>query len=169
MHYRHKEGLLYCVGEWFLWAWHVYRGRDDPLRGKDYVYNLIYNTLLADAKWDNRGCVMFCDANFTSTKLFRDLWNNRGIGAVGPINAYKPIKRGGPTSWTIQNFKKSDVRYLSRGWDKAAFTPLHRGGCMQALTWLDNKFVKLLTLLTSPTRRRWGPGKCIHTHAYLHP
>ena len=129
----------------FLWAWHVYRDKADPLRGKDYVYNLIYKTLLKDAKWDNRGCVMFCDAYFTSTKLFRDLWNNRGIGAVGPINASKPTKGGGATSWPIQNFKKSDSKYLPRGWDKAAFTPLQRGGYMQALTWLDNKFVKLLS------------------------
>ena len=129
----------------FLYEWHVYRGKDDPLRGANYVYRLIYSTLLWDHVWDNANVTVFCDAYFTSIPLFRDLWNNRGIAVVGPINAGKPSKGGGPNSWPIQKFKKSDSRYMARGWDKMAFTKLQRGGWMQALVWLDNRFVKLLS------------------------
>ena len=81
---------------------------------------------------------------FTSIPLFRDLHDKRGISAVGPINATKPATGGGPESWPLQQFKQTDTTYLARGWDRLAFTPLQRGGWLQALTWRDNKFVKLL-------------------------
>ena len=88
---------------------------------------------------------MFCDAAFTSIPLFRDLHDKRGIGAVGPINAKKPGKGGDCNSWPHQQFKKGDVNYLKRGWDKTSFTKTASGGWLQAMTWLDNKFVKFLS------------------------
>ena len=138
------KAFVLALSTGFQRDWHVYRGREDPLRGPNYVYRLIYDTLLGGPLWDFRNCTVYCDAYFTSIKLFRDLWEKRGIGAVGPINSAKPNKGAGPNSWPNQKFKKSDVRYLSRGWDKAAFQKLGRNGVMQAITWLDNKFVKLL-------------------------
>jgi len=128
----------------FLYDWHLYRGKDDPLLGTDYMYRLIYDTLLFESIWDFSNITLFCDAAFTSIRLFRDLFNKRGINAVGPINASKPAKGGGPTSWPFQKFKSSDTKFLPRGWDRLAFTQLQRGGWLQALTWRDNKFVKLL-------------------------
>ena len=109
------------------------------------MYRLIFETLLFQAIWDFSNVILFCDAAFTSIALFRDLHDKRGISAVGPINASKPTKGGGPNSWPLQKFKKTDTRYLGRGWDRLAFTPLQNGGWLQALTWRDNKFVKLLS------------------------
>ena len=122
-------------------------GKEDPLRGKDYIYRLIYDKLLRGSEWDFKNVCMYCDAYFTSIKLFRDLWNKRGIAAVGPINASKPNKGAGPNSWPLQKFKKTDARYLARGWQRTAFQKLDRNGVMQAITWLDNKFVKLLSTM----------------------
>lgn len=129
----------------FLYDWHVYRGRDDPLAGPQYMYRLIFETLLFDTIWDFANVTVFCDAAFTSIPLFRDLHDKRGISAVGPINATKPSKGGGVNSWPLQQFKQTDTRYLVRGWDQLAFTKLERGGWLQALTWRDNKFVKMLS------------------------
>lgn len=109
------------------------------------MYRLIFETLLFDTMWDFCNATVFCDAAFTSIKLFRDLHDKRGINAVGPINAGKPAKGAGPDSWPLQNFKSSDTKYVPRGWDRIAFTKLQRGGWLQALTWRDNKFVKILS------------------------
>lgn len=143
-----KRGIkVFCLvlSTGFVYNWHVYRGKDDPLCGANYMYRLIFEILLDEELWDFCNCVMFCDAAFTSISLFRDLWNKRGIGAVGPINAKKPKTGGGPDSWPHQAFNKGDSNYLPRGWDKTSFSPLSSGGWLQAMTWLDNKFVKILS------------------------
>ena len=153
----------------FLYDWHLYRGQDDPLRGADYMYRLIFETLMFESIWDNSGVTLFCDAAFTSIRLFRDLHNKRGINAVGPINACKPDKGGGPNSWPLQKFKTSDTKYLPRGWDLLAFNKMERDGWLQALTWRDNKFVKLLSSAyisnTKTYVRRYGRViVCLHVH-----
>ena len=94
------------------------------------MYRLIFETLLFEIIWDFCNVTLFCDAAFTTIPLFRDLYEKRGINAVGPINAGKPKKGGGPSSWPLQNFKSSDTKYLPRGWDKLAFTKLEREGCL---------------------------------------
>ena len=132
--------LVLSIG--FLYNWHVFCGRKDPLTGANAMYRLINDVLMLEI-FDNRGCVLFCDAAFTSVKLFRQL-AKRGIGAVGPINASKPEKGGNQNSWPHQKFKKTDTEYLSRGWDRTAYTQLDSGGWMQATVWRDNKFVQLL-------------------------
>ena len=129
----------------YLYDWHVYRGKRDPLTGPNYMYRLIYDTLLAGDIWDNNNCVLFCDNAFTSIPLFTNLHDKRGIYAVGPINKSKPDKGGDKNSWPIQTFQQNDTRYLPRGWYRIAFSPLQRGGWLQALTWRDNRFVKLLS------------------------
>ena len=108
------------------------------------MYTLIHDLLLTQ-QFDNVGCVLFCDAAFTSIRLFRAL-HKRGIYAVGPMNAKKPdkAKGGGANSWPHQTFKKGDTEYLHRGWDRTAFSKLSSGGHIQATVWRDNKFVKLL-------------------------
>ena len=115
----------------FLYNWHVYRAKEDPLRGDNYMYRLIYDTLLGDELWDYTNAVVYFDAAFTSVKLVRDLYNNRGISAVGPINAKRPDKGGNADSWPHHNFKSSDTKYLNRGWDRLAFQKLDRDGWMQ--------------------------------------
>ena len=144
----------------FLYDWHVCRGKEDPLSGANAMYRLIYYTLLVDKKWDFCNVVLFCDAAFTSFRLFRDLWVKRGISAVGPINASKPSKGGGPNSWPHQKFKSSDTKYLRRGWDRTAFTPMQRGGWLQAVTWRDNKFVKMLSSVYI-TVKKIGVKRCV--------
>ena len=111
----------------FLYDWHIYRGYEDPLRGSNYMYRLIYETLLGDPMWNFINLVLFCDAAFTSTKLFRDLFEKRGISAVGPINASMPDKGGNANSWPHQKFKKQDTQYLPRGWLRLAYTKLKAG------------------------------------------
>ena len=106
------------------------------------MYTLIYD-ILVTSDFDDVGCVLFCDAAFTSIKLFRALYK-RGIYAVGPINAKKPEKGAGGNNWPHQKFKPSDTEYLGRGWDKTAFSKIDGGGWIQATVWRDNKFVKLL-------------------------
>ena len=143
-----KRGIkVFCLvlSTGFVYQWHVYRGMDDPLRGPNYMYRLIFQTLFDEEIWDFCNVVLFCDAAFTSIALFRDLWDKRGIGAVGPINAKKPSKGGDSNSWPHQSFKQSDVNYLSRGWTKMSFSELATFGWIQAVTWLDNKFVKMLS------------------------
>ena len=94
--------------------------------------------------FDNVGYTVFCDAAFTSIKLFSQLCT-RDIFAVGPMNVKNPEKGGGTGNWTHQDFKKGDTgEYLARGWDRTAFSKLSGGGWMQATVWRDNKFVKLL-------------------------
>lgn len=132
--------LVLSIG--FLFDWHVYLGSDDVLSGAQSMYTLI-NDMLLTPIFDNAGCIVFCDAAFTSLKLFRQL-HTRGIYAVGPMNAKKPEKGGGKNSWPHQNFKTGDVEYLGRGWDRTAFSELDGGGYIQATVWCDNKFVKLL-------------------------
>ena len=61
--------LVLSIG--FLYKWHMYRKKSDPLAGKDMMYKLIHNELLADEIFDNRGCVVAMDAAFTSVKLAR--------------------------------------------------------------------------------------------------
>ena len=87
--------------------------------------------LLDQPIWDFTNAILYCDAAFTGCRLFRHLWDKRGIGAVGPVNGSKPNTGGGANSWPIQNFKNADARYLHRGWHRLAFTPLQRGGWMQ--------------------------------------
>ena len=108
------------------------------------MYTLIHDRLLT-YQFDNAGCILFCDATFTSIRLFRAL-HKRGIFAVGPVNAKKPdkAKGGGANSWSHQTFKKGDTEYLHRGWDRTAFSKMSSGGHIQATVWRDNKFVKLL-------------------------
>ena len=109
------------------------------------MYRLIFDTLLLESEWDFSNVIIFCDAAFTSFKLFRDLHDKRGIQACGPINAGKSKTGGGPNSWPFQKFISSDTKYLPRGWDRIAFTKLERGGWLQALTWRDNRFVQMLS------------------------
>ena len=97
------------------------------------MYRLIYEVLLCDPLWDNANVVVYFDAAFTSVKLIRDLYNKRGISAVGPINAKRPDKGGGADSWPHHNFKPSDTKYLNRGWSRLAFQKLDRGGWMQVM------------------------------------
>ena len=112
----------------FLYNWHVYRGKDDPLSGPDYMFRLIYSTLLCSNIWDYVNAIVFFDAAFTSVKLVRELHDERGIYAVGPINAGKG---SGPNSWPLQTFNNSDTKFLERGWDRVAVSPLDRGGWLQ--------------------------------------
>ena len=86
------------------------------------MYRLIYETLLGDAMWNFIGVVLFCDAAFTSTKLFRELFEKRSISAVGTINASMPEKGGNGNSWPHQKFKTQDTQYLPRGWMRAIST-----------------------------------------------
>ena len=142
----------------------MYRGAADPLSGPDHFYKLVYSTLLANAAWDHSGHVVYMDAAFTSCRLFRDLWQHRGIGAVGPVNAQKPKEGGGKNSWSHQKYEDKHCKYLPRGWDRCAFSPIDGGGWLQAIVWRDNKFVKLLStvFLTRgvKTVKRWSkPAK----------
>ena len=142
-----KRGIkVFCLvlSTGFVYNWHVYRGTDDPLRGPDYMYRLIFATLFSEDLWYFCNVILFCDAAFTSVRLFRDLWDKRGIGAVGPINASKPNKGGNINSWPHQKFAKRDTAYLPRGWSRLSFSEMATSGWLQAMTWLDNKFVKML-------------------------
>lgn len=135
-HFTHIIGIkVFCLvlSTGFLYNWHVYRANEDPLKGDNYMYRLIYETLLGDSLWDYTNTVVYFDAAFTSVKLVRDLHNNRGISAVGPINAKRPDKGGGRDSWPHHNFKSSDTKYLNRGWDRLAFQKLDRDGWMQVI------------------------------------
>lgn len=168
----HTIGIkVFCLvlSTGFLYNWHVYRASEDPLKGADYMYRLIYSTLLGDPIWDFINIILFCDAAFTTIRLFRDLYDRRGIFAVGPINVGKPDNGGGPNSWPIQNFKKTDTRYLPRGWDRLAFSKTERNGWLQALTWRDNKFVKMLSTVfitnSQNTVLRFASTHS-HTHTY---
>ena len=114
----------------YLYNWHVYRAKADPLRGPDYMYRLIYNTLLNGTIWNFANVVVFFDAAFTSVRLVRDLHDKRGIYAVGPINTSKPSKGGGSHTWSFQKFNNAATKYLPRGWDRVAFTKL-AGGWLQ--------------------------------------
>ena len=98
------------------------------------MYRLIYETLLGDEMFDFTNAVIFFDSAFTSVKLVRDLYNNRGISAVGPINAKKSEKNAGADSWPLQKFTSKDTQYLPRGWDRLAFQKLDREGWMQVET-----------------------------------
>ena len=145
-----KRGIkVFCLvlATGYVYNWHVYRSRDDPLCGDNYMYHLIYDQLLDEDIWDFCNATLFCDAAFTSIGLFRDLWDKRGIGAVGPINANKPSKGGNCNSWPHEKFEKGDAKYFERGWDKTSFAELASGGWLQAMTWLDNKFVKFLSTM----------------------
>ena len=53
------------LGTGFLYTWHVYRAKQDPLSGADYMYRLIYDTLLADPIWNFCNVIVFFDAAFT--------------------------------------------------------------------------------------------------------
>ena len=132
--------LVLSIG--FLYDWHVYRGSSDPLHGKNSMYKLIHDTLVTPI-FNGVGCIMFCDAAFTSIRLFRSL-HRRGIYAVGPMNAVKPEVGADGNNWPHQSFKKGDTEYLARGWDRTAYSKLESGGWIQATVWRDNKFVKLL-------------------------
>ena len=122
--------LVLCTR--YVYNWHVFRGKFDPLRGSDFMYRLIYNQLLDEDKWDHCNVTMFCDNAFTSIKLFKDLHDNRGISsAVGPIRASKPAKGAGPDSWPHQKFKPHHKAYFARGWDRISYQKLKRGAWMQ--------------------------------------
>ena len=82
---------------------------DDPLRGDNYMYYLIFEQLLDEDLWNFCNTIIFCDASFTSIALFRDLWDKRGIGAVGPINSSKPSK----VEAVIRGLIKSSRRVMS--------------------------------------------------------
>ena len=127
---------VFCLvlGTGFLYNWHVYRGQQDPLAGPDYMYRLIFDTLLHESSWDFCNAVIFFDAAFTGFRLARDLFNKRGISFVGPINASKPEKGGGPNSWPHQKFKARDTNFLPRGWDRVAFNELESGGWLQVFS-----------------------------------
>ena len=60
------------------------------------------------------------------------------------MNATKPEKGANHNSWPHQTFKNGATEYLSRGWDRTAYSKLDGGGWLQATVWRDNKFVKLL-------------------------
>ena len=112
------------------------------------MYYLIFYVLLRSAGFDNRGCILFCDAAFTSIKLFEDLWAKRKIMAVGPINLGKGVKNNTKNTWPFQMYKQNAAEYLWRGWDRVAFkmiTSTSPVGYLQALVWRDNKFVTMLS------------------------
>ena len=107
-----KRGIkVFCLvlSTGFVYNWHVYRGMDDPLRGDNYMYYLIFEQLLDEDLWNFCNTIIFCDASFTSIALFRDLWDKRGIGAVGPINSSKPSK----VEAVIRGLIKSSRRVMS--------------------------------------------------------
>ena len=172
--YRHAGIKAFCLvlSSGYLYDWHVYRGSRDPLNGPNYMHRLIYDTLLADNIWDNNNCVLFCDNAFTSIPLFRDLHDKRGIYAVGPINKSKPDKGGDKNSWPIQTFKQNDTRYLPRGWYRIAYQAMQRGGYLQALTWRDNRFVKMLSSIYITGDEvevlRFVCDTCVSCHLILH-
>ena len=77
------------------------------------MYKLIDDVLISPV-FDRCGYILFCDAAFTSIRLFRQLYS-RGIFGVGQNNASKPEKGGNDNSWPHQSFKKGDTEYLARG------------------------------------------------------
>lgn len=133
----------------FLWNWHIYRGKGDTVlkaQVQSAMYHLIFVVLLCSSDFDHRGCVLFCDAAFTSLKLFSDLFTKRGIRAVGPINLGKGVANNTADTWPFQPFTKQHGEYLWRGWDRVAYKKLTSTppGYLQALVWKDNKFVTIL-------------------------
>lgn len=136
------------------------------------MYRLINDVLLGDSKFNNVGMILFCDAAFTSLKLFRKL-DSRGIAAVGPINAQKPSQNPTANSWPHQKFKSGDKSYLQRGWDRVAYQKMPSGNWLQATVWRDNKFVKMLSscYVTNGVERvtRWmrAAGKYMSVPARL--
>ena len=126
----------------YLYNWYIYWGKSDPLTGEGSMYRLIYDILL-DSGWDHSGAILYCDAAFTSIKLFQDLANKRGIYAVGPINARGGSR--GPLAWPHQKYDAKHTAYLPRGWFRAAYRKMQGGKWMQAAVWRDSKFVKILS------------------------
>ena len=93
--------------------------------------------------------------------------NNQWMGQNGIVNAIRDfiglkshrarsqilsvlrcVKQGQEQGVEIDVGKKINAQrsdeYLSRGWDRTAFSELSSGGHIQATVWRDNKFVKLL-------------------------
>ena len=62
--------LVLSIG--FLYDWHVYRAKEDPLLGANYMYRLIYETLLGDEMFDFTNAVIFFDSAFTSVRQARE-------------------------------------------------------------------------------------------------
>ena len=60
----------------FFYKWHFYRKGHDPLKGKNMMFRLVHNVLLADPEFNDRGCVVAMDAAFTSIKLAKVHANN---------------------------------------------------------------------------------------------
>ena len=143
----------------YVYNWHIFRGKGDPLRGPNYMYRLIYNTLFDEDKWDNCNVTMFCDNAFTSIPLFRDLHDKRGIHAVGPCRKGKDAKNAGPHSWPHQKFKRNDAQYFHRGWDRVSYTKLSRGGWMQVGT-----PTRTHTTQISTPSSKCQPPLTLHTH-----
>ena len=129
------------------------------MSGEGATFKLV-NDIWLDRSWDNIGAIFFCDAYFTSVKLFREL-NKRGIKAVGPINARKPKSGGDKNSWPLHNLESKHTTFLPRGWHRSAFSPLEGGGWLQAVVWRDSKFVKILSTVhiyngVDATVKRWS-------------
>ena len=123
----------------FLWNWHIYQGKNDSVLGgkTNSMYYLIFTVLLCADLFDNRDCILFCDAAFISLKLFTALWVRRGIMAVGPINLGRGVKHNTAATWPFQMFKKQDGEYLWRGWDRVTYKCITSTppGYLQALVW----------------------------------
>ena len=59
--------LVLSIG--FLFDWHVFQGKSDPLSGKNAMYNLI-NNVLVTSQFDHAGCVLFLRCSFHVYQAF---------------------------------------------------------------------------------------------------
>ena len=140
----------------YLWNWRVFLGKDTTPGAPPYVFNLIFKELLP-ANLDNTGFILYCDNFFVSVRLFRAL-HARGIYAVGPCKATCPKKDHTPNSWPFQGYAKGDGVYLGgKGWMRHATQQL-AGGALHATVWLDNRFLAMLSTVSSQTSCRRSPG-----------
>ena len=141
--------LVFCLSH-YLYNWRPSLGKRDPVGkmatalGKGYVHTLIYDHLIPIA-WHHSSCVLICDNYFTSIPLFTALLLV-GIYAIGVCKLTRPAKspKEQGTSWPIQEYGKQDEPYLPRGWMRVMYRLLDGGKTMMAMTWRDNRFVKLL-------------------------
>ena len=125
---------------------------------KGYVRTLIEDWLLTP-DFDNKNHVLVCDAYFTTIPGFKALCQ-RGIWAVGMFNGQR-AKNGGADSWPHREYKKTglDARLFGRGWYRTSYQRLGAGAALLAMTWRDNKFVKIISTTfhekVETTVKRW--------------
>jgi hypothetical protein len=130
-----------CLSDNYLYKFVPYAGSRWG-GGAGYVSRLIEEQLL-DVFFDNKNHILVCDAYFSSTRMFKRL-AKRGIRALGMFNGAKPEKATAD-SWPHRDRKGNDFRINGRGWSKVSYQHLGAGISMMAMTWRDNKFVKMLS------------------------